>query len=151
MDGGDTEDDDEDAELSAAAQPTASRSQTAVSTSQDEDDASGAGKNPKPTLEELDPEMAEWFKVDEDHAAGDAAKEDEGMTTEDDSDPEEVGRAGGDADAEVDLDEWFKVKANINDAGEDAGEKAKEEVCVYSLPLYHCDTNREILSPVGAS
>ena len=62
-----------------------------------------------PKVEEvMDPELADWFKVDEKTAAFPLAHEDDDSETEDDSDHADV---APDAADEADLDDWFKVKA----------------------------------------
>jgi DNA ligase-4 len=58
--------------------------------------------------EDIDPGLADWFKVDEKTMASPLAHEaDDDSATEDDSDHADV---APDATDEVDLDDWFKVK-----------------------------------------
>ena len=59
--------------------------------------------------EEIDPALADWFKVDEEkdaHPTEHGGEED--SVTEDDSDNADV---AGEPEEHVDLDDWFKVKA----------------------------------------
>jgi len=63
---------------------------------------------PKVEEEEVDPELADWFKVDDKKGALPAGHEaEEDSVTEDDSDHAGVTREAEDG---VDLDDWFKVK-----------------------------------------
>ena len=58
--------------------------------------------------EDIDPGLADWFKVDEKTTAFPLAHEaDDDSATEDDSDHADVAPDTAD---EVDLDDWFKVK-----------------------------------------
>jgi len=64
---------------------------------------------PKVKEEEIDPALADWFKVEEEkdtHPAEHGGEED--SVTEDDSDNADV---AGEPEEHVDLDDWFKVKA----------------------------------------
>ncbi|KAF5316619.1 hypothetical protein D9619_006679 [Psilocybe cf. subviscida] len=113
---GDGEDEDNE-----GGQRAASPSQTAASNSPDEDRASNSDEGAQAKLEDMDPDMAEWFKVDENAAAGSAQDDkDEGSATEPDSDNEDV---GGEDETEIDLEEWFKVKT---EDGKPPGEDAKQ-------------------------
>jgi DNA ligase 4 len=61
--------------------------------------------------EDLDPGLADWFKVDEMTAALPVAHEaDDDSATEDDSDHADVAPEAAD---EVDLDDWFEVKPMV--------------------------------------
>ena len=64
---------------------------------------------PKVKEEEIDPALADWFKVEEEkdaHPVEHGGEED--SVTEDDSDNADVAR---ESEEHVDLDDWFKVKA----------------------------------------
>lgn len=98
--------------------------------------------NPQFKEEELDPELAEWFKVDSEVPDSPRWQEDadDDSVTEDDSDNEDV--AG---EPEVDADDWQVVKHEDNDqdvaiSGDVKG-KAPEVcvkfVCREALSLMH--------------
>ena len=64
---------------------------------------------PKVKEEEIDPALADWFKVEEEkdsHPPEHGGEED--SVTEEDSDNADV---AGEPEGDVDLDDWFKVKA----------------------------------------
>jgi DNA ligase-4 len=118
-------DGDDENEENEGAQPAASPSQTAASNSPDEDEASNADEGAESKLEDMDSDMAEWFKVEENAAAESAQDDkDEGSVTEADSDNEDVGRED---ETNIDLEEWFKVKADIGDGDKSTGEDSKQE------------------------
>lgn len=84
---------------------------------------------PKVEEEEIDPVLADWFKVDEEkdaHPAEHGGEED--SVTEDDSDNADV---AGEPEEHVDLDDWFKVKA------EDAAEGSNAAVMQPKARLFH--------------
>lgn len=116
--------DDEDGE-NETAQAAASPSQTAASDPPDGGRVSNADEGVAEKVEDMDPDMAEWFKVEENPEGGSAQDDkDEGSVTEPDSDNEEI---GGEDETEIDLEEWFKVKTDINDDNEPVIEDTKQE------------------------
>lgn len=82
--------------------------------------------------EELDPALADWFKVDEEkdaHPAEHGGEED--SVTEDDSDNADV---AGEPEEHVDLNDWLKVKAeDVAEGSNAAGMQPKARFI--SLPI----------------
>lgn len=84
-----------------------------------------------PKIEELglDPELAEWFKVDDSKKGSRGGHEDhpievgDDSVTEPDSDNEDVKEP-----EEVDLEDWFQVKATIAEETESGTETLKSEL-----------------------
>lgn len=71
-------------------------------------DSQDAAITPK-VEEDLDPGLADWFKVEENAATIPLVHEDDDdSATEDDSDNDDV---APDTAVEVDLDDWFQVKS----------------------------------------
>ncbi|KAF9525150.1 DNA ligase 4 [Crepidotus variabilis] len=99
---------------------------------EDEDMAPPKGEREiTPKIEELDldPELAEWFKVDDSKQASRGSHEDhpievgDDSVTEPDSDNEDVKEP-----EEVDLEDWFQVKASIAEGTASGTETMKSEL-----------------------
>lgn len=66
----------------------------------------------KTEMESLDPDLAEWFKIDEEKGESPADIPDD-SATEADSENEDV----KEPDEEPDLDDWFQVKSESENTG----------------------------------
>ncbi len=94
----------------------------------DIDEAQGPTEEEKqvfPKVEEMDPELAEWLKIDEKPATIDVNDD---SVTEADSDNVERD------EVEEDLDDWFQVKErDASTSSEHAGDKKFEEKVIWIL------------------
>lgn len=87
-----TEDEDEDDQLPATS-------------AQELESAAVIPKGEEPDVD-MDPSLADWFKVDDTGSHDENIKDDPDSATDDDSDNADV----ADGDEDVDLDDWFSVK-----------------------------------------
>lgn len=101
----------EDDEVPDTVEPMASANRSSTLDSQNETKGSPKEKAVTPKVEQvadMDPELAEWFKVDNKMPDSSDERDSKGddSVTEDDSDNADV------ADEEVDLDDWFQVNTD---------------------------------------
>ncbi|KAJ6518705.1 DNA ligase IV [Mycena sanguinolenta] len=94
---------------------------------------------PKAEPEEVDPSLADWFKVEEDDKVIPNAKDYDSDATDDDSDNADVAKEEPDND----LDDWFKIKSAQEDPDQAEIPKAEPEDVVEDIKMGESETAME--------